>query len=91
MKYTIAIIAAMLLIGCGSDSTTYVAEPTPLPEVVPTNGTNIVVTADDESNVGLSYTEVGDGAILVECGNGDGDCSITVYEAEMVEEVNTTI
>lgn len=88
MKYTILIALAFALVGCGGSDTTYVKEAPALPET-PTDGTNIIVSADGGSNVGLSYTEVGDGAILIECGDGDNvSCgNISVYEATEVTEV----
>ena len=72
--------AFLMLTGCGKDNTTYTKEAPAIPET-PTNGTNVIVSADNGSNVGLSYTQVGENAVLVECGDGDGySCGVTVYE-----------
>ena len=77
-KLIMASLLVFLLIGCSSGGGDTFIQEAPLPEAVPTNGTNIIVTAEGESNVGLSYTNVGEGAILIECGD---DCDLTVNEA----------
>jgi len=86
-KILLSVILVLGLVGCGTSGgdTTYVQEA-PLEPAVPTNGTNIVVNAEGESNVGLTYTEVGAGAILVECGD---NCDLDVYEATKIEPDET--
>ena len=81
-------LATLMIVGCGSSSTTYEQDGTVLPQE-PTDGTSLIVTADNESQVGLVYTELGDGAIMIECGDGDySNCELNVFEAI---EVNTSI
>ena len=85
LKRNILLLLPLLfLVGCGSD-TTYVQEAPLLPET-PTDGTNIIVSAEGESSAGVQYTEVGDGSILVSCGD---DCSLSIYEATKLDS-NTT-
>ena len=86
-KILISTILVLGLIGCGTSGgdTTYVQEA-PLPEAIPTNGTNIVVTAEGESTVGMSYTNVSDGSILVSCGD---NCNLDVNEVSKVEPEGT--
>ena len=86
-KIIFATLVAFGLVGCGSNGTTYVKEAPMLPEE-PTNGTNIIVTAEEGSSAGLRYTEVSDGSVLITCTESDNCGNITVYEAT---EVNTTI
>ena len=64
-KIMISLVAILAVSGCGSDGTTYVQEAPILPDT--TNGTNILVTTDGD--VGISYTEIGDGNILIDCGD----------------------
>ena len=73
MKKTVlfsAIVAAAILTGCGSNKSTYVTEAPAIPEVPNPNGTALIVTATDDSEAGITYTEVGDGSLLVDCGLG---------------------
>ena len=46
------------------------------------DSTSITLTAEGEASTGLTYTPLGDGAILVEvdCGDGDGDCAVDVNQ-----------
>lgn len=75
---------AIVISGCGSSGgDTYTTNEAPLPEQTPTNGTNIVVSAENESEAGLSYTNVSNNSILVSCGD---DCNLTVNEATKVED-----
>jgi len=83
----LSLMAAVVITGCGSSGSTYTTNEAPLPEAVPTDGTNIVVSADNDSNVGLSYTNVGENSILVTCGD---DCDLSVYEATKDEDDNET-
>ena len=69
MKRMMLIVAAAALVaGCSSDKNTYVEEAPLLPDQ-PTNGTTLIVTAEGESTAVIGYTEVGDGSILVNCGD----------------------
>ncbi len=72
MKKTsiVSIVAAVVLVGCGSGGTTYQSSGKAVPEVANPAGTSLIVTASEGSQVGVSYTEVGDGGILVDCGAG---------------------
>ena len=79
-KILIGSLLTFMLIGCGSGSgTTYVDNGPALPEV-PTNGTSIVVSGSESS---VTYTNVGNGAILVECGD---NCDLDVNEVSKIEE-----
>ena len=82
-KIIFGIVFALFIVGCGGD-TTYTQEA-PLEPAVPSNGTAIVIEGE---NNGLSYTNVSDGAILVECGD---NCDLTVNEVTKVEDDNETI
>ena len=76
------LITTIILAGCGSSGgDTYTTNEAPLPEMTPTDGTNIMVSAEGESSVGLSYTNVSDGSILVSCGD---NCDLSVNEASPV-------
>jgi len=87
MKYLLMAMVAFVFTACGGSETTYVKEA-PVPPATPTDGNTVLVQADNGSNVGLSYTQLGDGSILVQCGNYSRDCgNIDVYSAV---EVNTT-
>ena len=87
MKYLLMILSAFVFTACGGSDTTYVKETKALPET-PTDGNAVIVQADNGSNVGLSYTQLEDGSILVQCGDYSRDCgNIDVYTAV---EVNTT-
>ena len=66
----------------GSTGTTYSTPQEPIQEPAqPTNGTSIVVTADNGSGVSVEHTEVG---VWVEANDGS---QVTVYEAVKVEDV----
>lgn len=80
----IALIASAMIAGCGSSDTTYTAEGA-LPPGEAT--TSILVSSDNGSSSGLSYTNVGENGILVECGDGDGDCNLAVNSASENVEV----
>ena len=73
-KVWILATVAILLNACGSNKNTYVEEKQLLPDE-PTNGTTLIVTAEGESNAAIGYTEVGDGSILVNCGD---NCAVYV-------------
>ncbi len=83
----LAIMAVMLLGGCtdsgGGD--TYNTNEAPLEPATPTGGTSAIIeaTADNESSVGIQYTNLDNGSINMSCGD---DCSLTVYEAERIIE-----
>lgn len=79
----LSLVTIAALTGCSSSST-YQTEGS-LPAGEPS--TNIIVSSDNGSSSGLTYTNVGDSGILVECGDGDGDCSINVYQATELEEI----
>lgn len=76
--YLIAI--AVIIVGCGGGDT-YVTNEQAVPEIPTDTGQALVVTASDNATAGLSYTEVGDGSVLIDC--GDGGCGI--YIGEQVE------
>jgi len=67
----VAVAGLTLFTGCGGGDT-YVAEGPAAPEIPTDTGQALIVQASDDSSAGLSYTEVGDGSILVNCGDGDG-------------------
>jgi len=73
-KTVISLVAMVALVGCGGGDT-YEAQA-PLYPDQPSDGSSILVTADNGSSAGVSYTDVGDGSILVNCGD-----NCTVYTA----------
>ena len=82
MRYTLMILSAFLLVGCGG-GTTYVTEDQAIPEIPTDTGQALIVTTTDNGTTGLSYTQVGDGSILIDCGSGGcGD----VYVASPVDD-----
>jgi len=83
-KIAISIIATIALVGCGGGGDTYIKEAPAVPDE-PTNGTTLIVTADNGSSAGISYTEVGDGSVLVNCGDNCG-----VYIGTQVDTNSTT-
>ncbi len=86
MKKIIVLSAlAFMLIGCGSDGTTYVASPEPALPELPTSGEDsfVITNTGDESSAGMSYTKLDNGSILIDCTGGTcGD----VYVASPVDE-----
>ena len=78
-KVIFGMVLALLMVGCGSD-TTYTQEA-PLEPSTPSNGTAVIVEATDNSSVGVSYTQV-DGGVYIEANDGS---EVTVYEATKVE------
>ncbi len=89
-KIIFAAMALLLLSGCGGGGDSYTTNEVPLEPATPTNGTNAVIeaTADNESSVGIQYTNLDNGSINMSCGD---DCSLTVYDAQkVVDEVTET-
>ena len=87
MKIILAVALVAILTGCGStgSKTTYQEEEQALPEIPVTDGQVLVVSGND-GDTGISYTNVGDGSVLVDCGTGGcGD----VYVASPVTEDNS--
>ncbi len=79
---TMSLVSAMIVVGCGSGSKTYVDEGPATPDT-PTEGNVLVVTASDEATGVITYTEVGDGSVLVECGDGDNyNCEVSLAVEE---------
>lgn len=83
MKYLGLALVAIMLVGCGSDkkTTTYTQEAPVLPDAP--GGTTLIAQADNAASAGLSYTEVGDGSVLVNCGD---DCNVQLFEALIVTD-----
>ena len=82
MKVLLSIVAVLALVGCGSGGgNTYVTEEAAIPEVPAPDGTALIVSGN-EGNTGITYTEVGEGALLIDC--GDGGCG-NIYVATPVE------
>ncbi len=82
------IMAVMMFGGCTSDSNSYTTNEAPLEPATPTEGTSAVIeaTADNESSVGIQYTNLDNGSINMSCGD---DCSLTVYDAQKVIDETT--
>jgi len=78
-KIIFSLVAVVALVGCGGSNDTYIKEAPAVPDT-PTNGTTLIITADNGSSTGVSYTEVGDGSVLVNCGDNCG-----VYIGTQVE------
>ncbi len=78
-------VMVMMFSGCTGDSggDNYTTNEAPLPEQIPTDGSSAVInaTSDNESSVGIQYTNLDNGSINMSCGD---DCSLTVYEAQQV-------
>jgi len=73
---------SLFIVGCGSGGgNTYVTEEVATPEVPAPNGTALMVTGN-EGNTGITYTNVGEGSVLIDC--GDGGCG-DVYVASPIE------
>ena len=70
-KTLIGLVAVVALVGCGGSNDTYIKEAPAVPDEA-TNGTTLIITADNGSSTGVSYTEVGDGSVLVNCGDNCG-------------------
>jgi len=90
IPFYIAVAAMIGLSGCGSSKkTTYQEEEQAVPEIPVSNG-QVLVVSGNEGDTGISYTNVGDGSVLIDCGGGGcGD----VYVASPVtesEEDNST-
>ena len=73
MIIAVAIAAMLAMTACGSSDSVKSYETQPgVPEVPNTGGDALIVTNTGEGNVGMTYTKVADGSILVDC--GDGGC-----------------
>ena len=87
-----ALVAVFIMTGCGGGNT-YVTEGNAAPEVPTDTGKALIITASDRAKVGMSYTEVGDGGILIDCGDaGCGDIyvgDVPEEEEEEAEEVES--
>ncbi len=88
MKSLILIASIFALVGCGSDGDTYVDSGPAIPEVPNPDGTALIVTASDSSSAGITYTEVSDGSILVDC--GDGGCGNVLIGSPITDNSNTS-
>ena len=87
MKIILAVALVAILTGCGStgSKTTYQEEEIAEPEIPVSNG-NVLVVSGNDGDTGISYTDVGDGSVLIDC--GDGGCG-DVYVASPVTEDNS--
>jgi uncharacterized membrane protein len=82
IKFILTLATVFALTACGGGGDTYVANEAALPDT-PLNGDAFIVQADQGSSVGISYTQLNDGSILVQCGDGDGyNCQ--VFTADIV-------
>ncbi len=84
---SVLIGALLALSGCGSSGSNRTYETTTEPAVpaVPnTGGDALVVTNTGEGNVGMTYTKVSDGSVLVEC-DGEGGCGDVFIGNEITE------
>lgn len=79
-----ACIAVFIMAGCSSEKT-YITEGSAAPEVPTDTGQALIITASDEAKVGMSYTEIGDGSVLIDCGSS-GCGNIYVGSPEVPEE-----
>ena len=86
-KLILVSVLALFLTACGTSGDNYTTNEAPMTPDVPTNGSNIVVSAEGESNVGLTYTNVSEGSILVSCGD---NCDLDVYEATKLSDEDAT-
>ena len=83
-----AIVAAAMLSGCGSSTTnkTYVEEA-PAPPEIPLVDGQVLVVSGNEGDTGISYTNLGDGSLLIDC--GDGGCGDITVASEIIENVES--
>jgi len=84
---SVLIGALLALSGCGSSGSTKTYETSTqpaIPEIPNTNGDALVVTNTGEGNVGMSYTKIADGSILVDC--GEGGCGDVYSGNEMTDD-----
>jgi uncharacterized membrane protein len=80
IKFLLSIATVLALTACGGGGDTYVANEAAVPDT-PTDGDAFIVQADQGSKVGIQYTQLNDGSILVTCGDGDGyNCQVFVAE-----------
>ncbi len=65
-------VVAFMMVGCGSDGDTYVANPEPALPELPTSGEDsfIITNTGDGSSAGMSYTKLDNGSILIDCTSG---------------------
>ena len=82
----------LVLSGCNNgDSVTY-EKGSIVPPEEPAKNQAVIVSADNGSKVGVQYTQLEDGSILLQCGDGD-NYTCAVYEAQEViptEDKNDT-
>lgn len=84
---SVLIGALLALSGCGSSGSTKTYETSTqpaIPEVPNPGGDALVVTNTGEGNVGMSYTKIADGSILVDC--GEGGCGDVYSGNEMTDD-----
>jgi hypothetical protein len=91
-KFTIIplITISLVLVGCGrSTYQTTGAQPDESLD----NGQVIIVESSGDSNATVHYTEVGDGSIIIYCGDGDNyECNVYIgveVEDPITVEVNS--
>ncbi len=85
-------IFAMLfsITGCGSSSGGRTYETTEaIPEVPNTGGDALVVTNSGEGDIGMSYTKLDNGSVLVEC-DGEGGCGDILVGSEVTSSGEAT-
>ena len=89
-KSLFSIVTVLLLVGCGGSGggTQYTTEAPVMPDI-PTEGNAIIVTANDDSNAVMSYTQVSDNGILIEC--GEGGCGDIFVGSEIPKEEGPSI
>ena len=80
----LAVAAVLALNGCGSSSkTVYQEEAIAEPETPITDG-NVLIVSGNEGNTGISYQDLGDGNLLIDC--GDGGCGDISVGTELTED-----
>ena len=83
-------ILSLGLQGCGdTKNSTYEAEGPALEEIPTTDG-QVLVVSGNEGDTGISYTNVGDGSVLIDCGGGGcGDVYVASEIMETIEETDS--
>jgi len=73
MKIIITLILGVFLSGCGSGKTYTTTEPAS--PGVPTQNGDVIIISNEGSETNVQYTQVGDGSVLVECGD---NCTVNI-------------
>ena len=72
-------IVSISMTACGSSGESKTYSSAGAAEAgVQSEGNALIISGNTDSKVGVSYTEIGDGSVLVECGGDDCDVSVGI-------------